>query len=78
LPQRVQPENAMSHSNKKSSQSVTYFPNTALIGEISNVNQFYLTISLDVDTRIETLVYDVGSFFAAAGGNLGFSCLTCI
>jgi hypothetical protein len=37
---------------------------------------------LDVEERIETLVYDVGSFLAAAGGNLGlllgFSCLSTI
>jgi hypothetical protein len=36
--------------------------------------------SLIVEERVETLVYDVGSFLAAAGGNLGlflgFSCLS--
>lgn len=36
--------------------------------------------SLVVEERIETLVYDVGSFLSAMGGNLGlflgFSCFT--
>jgi len=39
---------------------------------------FYST--LDVKEVVETLVYDVGDFLAAAGGNLGlllgFSCLS--
>jgi hypothetical protein len=38
--------------------------------------------SLDVESRVETLVYDTGSMLAAAGGYLGlflgFSCLTCL
>ena len=44
---------------------------------------FHLKIdssSLDVEEKVETLVYDIGSFLAAAGGNLslmlGFSCLS--
>ena len=35
---------------------------------------------LDVEERVETLVYDIGNFLAAVGGNLGlavgFSCLS--
>ena len=48
-----------------------------------NVNVFYLLISYDsfvVEVSVETLVYDIGSFLAAVGGNLGlflgFSCLS--
>jgi hypothetical protein len=37
---------------------------------------------LDVEERIETLVYNTGSFLSAAGGNLGlhlgFSCLSTV
>ena len=44
------------------------------------VQSFYST--LDVEERIETLVYDAGNFLAAAGGNLGlllgFSCLSTV
>jgi hypothetical protein len=44
------------------------------------VHSFYST--LDVEERIETLVYDAGNFLAAAGGNLGlllgFSCLSTV
>jgi hypothetical protein len=46
-------------------------------------NSFSLAIAyntLIVEERVETLVYDVGSFLAAVGGNLGlflgFSCLS--
>ena len=35
---------------------------------------------LDVEERVETLVYDIGNFLAAVGGNsglaVGFSCLS--
>jgi hypothetical protein len=37
---------------------------------------------LDVEERVETLVYDAGNFLAAVGGNLGlllgFSCLSTV
>jgi hypothetical protein len=50
------------------------YPLTKLCFEKNNFS------SLIVEERVETLVYDVGSFLAAAGGNLGlflgFSCLS--
>ena len=60
--------------------------NTALIDLVNSSGElFYLSLgysSLDVEARTETLVYDVGNFLAAAGGNLGlffgFICLSCI
>ncbi len=71
---------------KSYSQSVKHFHKTALVDlENSNGEVFYLSMafsSLDVETRTETLVYDLGSFLAAAGGHLGlflgFSCFTSI
>ena len=37
---------------------------------------------MDVKTKTETLIYDLGDVFSAAGGNLGlvlgFSCFGCI
>jgi hypothetical protein len=53
--------------------------------KFSDGNTFILGLafsSLDVESRVETLVYDTGSMLAAAGGYLGlflgFSCLTCL
>ena len=63
-----------------------YYHKTTYI-DVENVdsldNEFYLTLSfstIDTEERVESLVYDLGNFFAAAGGNLGlflgFSCLS--
>ncbi len=65
---------------------VKHYHNTSWLDTtIKGENEFYLELtysSKDIERRTETLVYDVGSLLAAAGGNLGlflgFSCLTCI
>ena len=63
----------------------TIHRNTAfeLSQEYENVYVFFFLISYDsfvIEVSVETLVYDIGSFLAAIGGNLGlflgFSCLS--
>ncbi len=66
-------------------QSVKHFHRTTWGNAHLQSETFYLVIaysSLDIKTKTETFVYDLGSLFAAAGGNLGlflgFSCLACL
>lgn len=68
---------------KRYVQNLKYYHQTSY--NYFNDTYFELIIAystLDVTTKMETLVYDFGDFIAAAGGNLGlflgFSCLGCI
>lgn len=58
----------------------TSWPFKAPTDDVFNLAIFYN--SLDVKTKTETLIYDLGDVFSAAGGNLGlvlgFSCFGCI
>ena len=55
---------------------VSYFhKNSYLAVELNSTNDnfhlFFYYSSLVVEKRVETLVYDIGGFLAAAGGNMG-------
>ena len=55
---------------------VSYFhKNSYLAVELNSTkdsfNLFFYYSSLVVEKRVETLVYDIGGFLAAAGGNMG-------
>ena len=66
-------------------QTLKYYHQTSWAFKALPDDVFSLAIvynSLDVKTKTETLIYDLGDVFSAAGGNLGlvlgFSCFGCI
>jgi len=66
-------------------QTLKYYHKTSWDYKAYSASSFTILIaynSLEVKTKIETLIYDSVDVLAAAGGNLGlflgFSCLGCI
>jgi hypothetical protein len=63
---------------RHSNSIITRYPNQSV--EEGGFQLHYYYKSLKVEEKTETLIYDVGNFLAAAGGNLGlflgFSCLS--
>lgn len=66
-------------------QTLKYYHQTSWSFKAVSEDTFYLYMvynSMDVKTKTETLIYDLGDVFSAAGGNLGlvlgFSCFGCI
>ena len=64
---------------RHSNSIITQNPNRS-VEEEGGFQLHYYYKSLKVEEKTETLIYDVGDFLAAAGGNLGlflgFSCLS--